>query len=590
MVLAAGASAEFPPVRTEPLGEQVSRIRRKVADGADAEPGQRLFGFSTDHGEVADRPGRKERRLAAGRDHQQAIGFGGIAGDLRDELVRRHAHRSGDADLVPDPSPDVAGDRLRFAVKPLAAGDVQVRLVGSCGLIPGRVLAKDRVELLRRGSVVGEVRLQEYAVWAQPARLRRGHGRVDSEPPRLVAAGVHHTAWPQPTAHDHGLAAQLGPPQQLHRDVEGIKVDVQDGRVSHSNIRSDSTTAIARYPVGAMATIGIIGAGAVGSYYGGLLARAGHDVRFLFRSDLDAVRERGLQIRSKDGDFRIERVAAFGSPAEIGTCDWVVCALKATAMDEARGLVAPCIGPDTRILTLMNGLGIEEQFAGWFGAGRVYGGMAFVCLNRVAPGVVRHIDYGRVTIGHALDEPVGLEDLRALLAGAGIEVVTAPSLRYARWEKLCWNVPFNGLSVAAGGVDTATILADDALRGVAEMAMREVVAAGNADLDHHGSPIRLDADDVVERMFAQTATMGGYRTSMVIDYVLGRALEVEAILGEPARRAVGLGVHTPAMHALYALVRAADRRRRGLLQPLLPEDVLEVEVDTDAFAPGRRLA
>ncbi|GAB4334119.1 MAG: putative 2-dehydropantoate 2-reductase [Dehalococcoidia bacterium] len=336
-----------------------------------------------------------------------------------------------------------------------------------------------------------------------------------------------------------------------------------------------------------MATIGIIGAGAVGSFYGALLARAGHDVRFLFRSDLDTVRERGLDIRSKSRDFRLERVAAFGSAADIGTCDWVICALKATAMDDAHDLVAPCLGPDTRIVALMNGLGIEERFAEWFGATRVFGGMAFVCLNRVAPGVVRHIDYGRVTVGHALDDPAAVESLSELLAGAGIEVVAAPSLRYARWEKLCWNVPFNGLSVAAGGVGTATILGDEPLRATAEQAMREVVAAGNADLEAHGCDARFDAGDVIDRMFAQTATMGDYRTSMVIDYVLGRALEVEAILGEPVRRAAGLGVRTPVMQALYALVRAADGRRRGLLRPLSSADVLEVETPSPGpFAPG----
>ena len=152
-------------------------------------------------------------------------------------------------------------------------------------------------------------------------------------------------------------------------------------------------------------------------------------------------------------------------------------------------------------------------------------------------------------------------------------------------------MPFNGLSVAAGGVGTATILGDEPLRATAERAMREVVATGNADLEAHGSAARLDAGDVVDRMFTQTATMGDYRTSMVIDYVLGRELEVEAILGEPARRAGLLGTHAPTMHALYALVRAADRRRRGLVRPLSPGDVLEVEAPSPgSFAPGGGLA
>lgn len=323
-----------------------------------------------------------------------------------------------------------------------------------------------------------------------------------------------------------------------------------------------------------MATIAVIGSGAVGGYYGARLAQHGHDVRFLMRADLAAVRERGLQVFSKDGDFHLPAAAAFASPAEIGQADWVICSLKATAIDEARHLLEPCVGPQTRIVALMNGLDIEERFADWFDPARVFGGMAFVCINRGAPGVIHHLDYGRVSIGHFLDDPAETACLRDLLESGSIGVAVAPNLRYARWEKLCWNVPFNGLSVAGGGIGTQTILGDPELRATAERAMREVIAAGNADLHARGSEARLDPAEIVPRMFTLTGTMGDYRTSMVIDYVLGRALEVEAILGNPVRRARDLRLETPAMAALYALVRHADRVRRGL-QPVLTPAVLE---------------
>lgn len=323
-----------------------------------------------------------------------------------------------------------------------------------------------------------------------------------------------------------------------------------------------------------MATIAVIGSGAVGGYYGARLAQHGHDVRFLMRADLAAVRERGLQVFSKDGDFHLPAAAAFASPAEIGQADWVICSLKATAIDEARHLLEPCVGPQTRIVALMNGLDIEERFADWFDPARVFGGMAFVCINRGAPGVIHHLDYGRVSIGHFLDDPAETACLRDLLESGSIGVAVAPNLRYARWEKLCWNVPFNGLSVAGGGIGTQTILGDPELRATAERAMREVIAAGNADLHARGSEARLDPAEIVPRMFTLTGTMGDYRTSMVIDYVLGRALEVEAILGNPVRRARDLRLETPAMAALYALVRHADRVRRGL-QPVLTPAALE---------------
>lgn len=317
-----------------------------------------------------------------------------------------------------------------------------------------------------------------------------------------------------------------------------------------------------------MATIAVIGAGAVGGYYGARLAQAGHDVRFLLRRDLEAVRANGWRVFSPAGDFHLQRVTAAGSSAELGTVDWVICSLKATALEQARELVGPCLREDTRILALMNGLGVEARFADWFGAGRIFGGMAFVCINRGEPGVIHHLDYGRVSLGNVLDDAAENSRLEALLGGANIDTVVAPNLRYARWEKLCWNVPFNGLSVAGGGIGTQTILRSAELRATAETAMREVVAAGNADLAATNSGARLDAEEVVARMFALTETMGDYRTSMVIDYLNGAELEVEAILGNPVRRARELGVATPSMSALYGLVAHADRVRRGLLPTL----------------------
>ena len=320
-----------------------------------------------------------------------------------------------------------------------------------------------------------------------------------------------------------------------------------------------------------MVSVAVIGSGAVGCYYGALLARAGHDVRFLMRRDLAAVRANGLDIRSHLGDFQLREVQAFAASEEIGPVDWVICSLKTTVLDDAERLVKPCLGRSSRILALMNGLGVEERLAAWAGPERVFGGMAFVCINRGAPGVVHHLKYGRLSLGHLGDDAAQTAELATLFAEAGAEVTAAPDLRHARWEKLCWNIPFNGLSVAAGGIGTQAIIDDAALRATAERAMREVIAAGNADLAARGSASRISEAEMVGRMFALTESMGDYRTSMAIDYVQGQPLEVETILGQPVRRALELGVATPTMDALYALVRAADLRLRGVIAALTLE-------------------
>ena len=123
----------------------------------------------------------------------------------------------------------------------------------------------------------------------------------------------------------------------------------------------------------------------------------------------------------------------------------------------------------------------------------------------------------------------------------------------------------NGLSVAGGGLGTVAIMSHPHLQAMAERAMREVAAVANADLAAHHSSANLDADAVVAQLFPATDALLDYKTSMVIDYLVGRELEVESILGEPARRAAALGVPAPTIEDLYALVHAADQRRRGLM-------------------------
>ena len=302
--------------------------------------------------------------------------------------------------------------------------------------------------------------------------------------------------------------------------------------------------------------IAIIGSGAVGCYYGARLVQQGHEVHFLMRRDLEAVRRSGLRIESVHGSFHLPRVNAHGDPGEIGSVDLVVCALKATAIEDAEQLVRPCVGPRTRILAMINGLGIEERFGEWFDGRRVFGGMAFVCINRGEPGVVHHFDYGRVAFGHLLDDLPEVEAMAALFAEAGFETQVRPSLRQARWEKLMWNIPFSTLAVTAGGVTTQNILDDAGLSAMARRLIVETGSAGNAD------GCSIDVGAMLDKMMANTATMGPYRPSMLVDYENKLPLEVEAILGEPVRRAARLGFPVPAIEAQYWLASFLDRLNR----------------------------
>jgi 2-dehydropantoate 2-reductase len=293
--------------------------------------------------------------------------------------------------------------------------------------------------------------------------------------------------------------------------------------------------------------IGIIGSGAVGLYYGAKMALAGAEVRFLMRGDLAAVRARGsLLVRDRAATTELRPVAAFGAPAEIGPVDLALVALKTTSKDELRGLVEPLLGPNTALLTLQNGLGADEFLAGLFGADRVIGGLVFMAINRTGPGEVTCFHPGSVSLGEFGGTPLPrTRALGELLRAGGLRVDVVENLLEARWRKLVWNIPFNGLSIAEGGIATDRICADPRLMEEAGALMREVQRAAAA----FGFAI---PDTFLRKQFEVTPPMGAYRPSSLVDYLAGREVEVESIWGEPLRRSRAAGAEMPRLARLYA--------------------------------------
>ena len=144
--------------------------------------------------------------------------------------------------------------------------------------------------------------------------------------------------------------------------------------------------------------IGVIGSGALGLFYGGLLQRAGHDVHFLLRRDYQAITSSGLKVTSPRGDFLLRQVKGYRNSSEIGPVDLVLIGLKAYANQSLIELVRPLVANETTILTLQNGLGNEELLATAFTAQQIVGGVAFLCCNRGEPGTVHHLDQGAIRI------------------------------------------------------------------------------------------------------------------------------------------------------------------------------------------------
>lgn len=300
----------------------------------------------------------------------------------------------------------------------------------------------------------------------------------------------------------------------------------------------------------------VVGSGAVGCYYGARLAISGEDVHFLMRNDLEHVSRFGLRIESrKSGVEHLNKVNAYRSTEEIGPCDLVIIALKATNNDALEALIPPLLKKETVLLTLQNGLGNEEFIADRFGAERVIGGLCFVCLNRTSPGVVNHIAQGKITCGEFLGLPLPrTHDLGLMFKRADVPFLVSESLMKERWRKLVWNIPFNGLAIATGGIDTASILDDGALHYLARMLMKEVIGVATSigyDLPH----------SLVDHHMEETKRMGSYHPSSMIDFVEGRPVEVEAIWGEAVRAGLNTGAEIGRLETLYQLIRSAVARR-----------------------------
>ena len=300
--------------------------------------------------------------------------------------------------------------------------------------------------------------------------------------------------------------------------------------------------------------IAVVGSGAMGGLYGAFLARAGFDVHFLMRRDYEAVKSSGLIVKSCQGDFRLDRVNCYRHANEIGVVDLVFIGLKTTANPYYQELISPLMSSSTRVLSAQNGLGNDELLADLFGPRRVAGGLAFLCSNRTEPGVINHLDYGFFHTGNFQRPPDDtLRSFARMMQQAGVDCRLVDNLALARWKKLIWNVPFNGLSTLLN-LTVDKIMLDPQLHQRAWRVMVEVQAAARAN----GQTID---DDFLEHMMNLTVKMKPYYTSMHLDRLHHEPMEIEAIIGEPLRHGLQYGLELPEMQILYEGLKEINQAR-----------------------------
>ena len=304
--------------------------------------------------------------------------------------------------------------------------------------------------------------------------------------------------------------------------------------------------------------IAVIGAGAVGCYYGARLAEAGHDVRFLLHGDVDVVRRDGFHLTSHLGDLHLPSPTVGDNAEELGAdgaADWLLVTLKSCDLGQTTALAAPLIGADTRVLAIVDGIGIEAEMAEMLHRYGIFGGLGFIGVGLPRPGRIMHREFGALEIGHHGDDVDAVREAVALWDDTVVAARPTDCLVRARWNKMLWDVPFNGLSVAAGGANSDYILETPALRDFARRVMDEIAQLASADLTAAGLPPIADAEEACERAMRLMGTTEKHIPPAGVEYVRQRPLEVEAMFERPLARAEELGVDMPLTGALAALVR-----------------------------------
>lgn len=292
----------------------------------------------------------------------------------------------------------------------------------------------------------------------------------------------------------------------------------------------------------------VLGTGALGGLYGGLLAQAANDVHFLARSDIDHIRKVGLRVDSHLGNFHIAAPNVYSTPDDMPPVDIVIVAWKTTSNEALRTALPPLCRPGSLALVLQNGLNSEQDSVEVLGADRVLGGCCFLCSNKVGPGHIRHLDYGAIHFGEFSSELTGkvterMQSISEVFRNAGIDMKPVENLAFARWKKLVWNIPFNGLSVVLNA-STDKIMRDPKTCKLAEDLMVEVCESARAN----GISVE---DEHVSKMLHATRKMVPYDSSMYLDYKAARPMEVESIFGNPLRAALDAGYRPRKIEMLY---------------------------------------
>ena len=299
----------------------------------------------------------------------------------------------------------------------------------------------------------------------------------------------------------------------------------------------------------------VYGAGAVGGFFGGLLAHAGEDVHFVARgAQLEALRTSGLTIDSRRlGMIVVPSVSVFESAAAAGPADLVLVCVKTQQMAAILDDLSSAVGMHTVIVPLQNGVEADEQLASRFPEVAVLPAVVYVGATVDTPGTVSHVASGTIGIGATRErDSAVLPAVRDVLAKTGLPVHISDDIQRERWHKLMWNAAFNSVSAITDRTP-AELVSDPETRSLVIAIMHEVRAVGMA------CGVDLRTEDI-DKHIAWTESASGLRTSTMVDRERGRPMESDGLIGVIVRKGRVRGVPTPCSAVVYTLLNAIDAR------------------------------
>lgn len=305
--------------------------------------------------------------------------------------------------------------------------------------------------------------------------------------------------------------------------------------------------------------IAILGAGAIGCYYGSRLALAGNDVYFFMRGDRDYVKDHGINVESILGNMRVDNPKLPASTEETGPMDMVLITWKTTSNHQLARLLPPLLKPETLVVSLQNGMGNAEMMKLATKGHKLFCGVCFISSFRTGPGQVKHTANGAISLAPAFSEPELIPDaefIAATFKKADIPVKVFANSEAVMWNKVIWNVPFNGLSIVRDGADVHEILTSEGGEQLIRDIMQDVMNAAAAC----GHPLR---SDTIDRQIEVTYAMGHYRPSSGIDFLKKRPVEFKSIWMIPYDLAVKAGADLPHWKELNEQLTRKLEQREG---------------------------